>query len=223
MIVDNIEHHFEAEPMSLIDKMLQLARPTIGSKRGKTRYAVVPPAPATGESSQGHEFHRSNTQLNEVAEPFFGRSVGALRGEGAHMKFVDDALLRRRGWLVQKRVAGVDHLGGTMHTKRQESGKGIRSLYVIQDKHVERPGPHIRSFEHEGVFSGGRGGAQLSWLICSLEKQQFNSSRLGRKNAKSCARTRGPSPEPTGHPEFRVLHLGTSTRSKRANGRMAKS
>ncbi len=79
--------------MGRIHERLQVIRLPVGIVRSIVQYAVVAPAPHTGELRDGHDLDRSDSGLCQMRQPLDCSAEGALRREAADMQLRNDRLL----------------------------------------------------------------------------------------------------------------------------------
>ena len=114
--------------MASVDEPYERLRSAVRLVHGVLPDAVVSPAPAPREVSDGHHFHSVDAQLDEVVQLADGRVEGALVGERADVQLVQHAAAEIDAfplWAVDG--CGVDDAAGTMRTVRLGETARIRA------------------------------------------------------------------------------------------------
>src|SRR5258706_955172 len=112
MIVDHVENHREAAPVTGIDEPLHRLRSTVGVLHRERQHTVVAPIAAAGKLRYRHQLDRRDTQLKEIFEIGNQRIKGARRRESADVQLVNNIIFERYAspaFFIPAKIA-VDHL-----------------------------------------------------------------------------------------------------------------
>ena len=125
MIVDDVQHDHQPQPMGRVHQCLQLVRRAVCRVRRKRQHAVIAPVMRTWEISDRHQFDSRDAEL---LEPRQLRADAVKAAKCARVQFVDDRLMPRPAVPIRMLpliMRGIDDEAGVMHVARLRPGRGI--------------------------------------------------------------------------------------------------
>ena len=90
VVVDDVEAHPDAGAVGGVDEAGQGLGASVGLVDRPQSHSVIAPAGLAGKGCQRHELDDVDAQIGQVTQAGDGGVQGALWGEGAHVKLVDD-------------------------------------------------------------------------------------------------------------------------------------
>ena len=149
VVVDHIQDHGHALPVTRINQTPESVRPSIGVLYGVGIDPVVAPVPIARKLGHRHQLHGGDAQGLEVGQTRDDRIKGAGLGKGPHVELIDDQVAKGDTPPIiigpgETRVIH-DHTGPTHPTGLKE-GSGVRTFHgPIELIHVPGTRSHIRS------------------------------------------------------------------------------
>jgi hypothetical protein len=194
VVVHHVQHHHEPAPVGSGHQPLEVLGRSIGMLRRERQHTVVAPVAQAGELRHRHQLEDGGAQPGQVVQAPLHPGERALRGEGAHVQFVDHGLRPGPPAPVPVRPAEgqrVAHLAGAMDPLGVAPGSGIRHPDPPVDfKAVQAADPGFRAIQREpaaGHRQHGQGGRGL--------QDQRHRARAGRPK---------PEPGPAARQELRA-------------------
>ncbi len=187
VVVNHVQDGGQALFVAGVYQAFEAQGAAVALLHGKGVGAVVAPVAAAGELGHRHDLHRGDAQLLEFGQMGNNRVKGAVRGEGAHVEFIDDEILERQAEpaLIFPGEGGVHHPGGTVHILGLVPGSGIGTLQVCMEAvKVETGGRHA---VHHGLVVATSGRGQLNEPIVRTYQMHCNLIRKRGPHQKPAA------------------------------------
>src|SRR6185312_8399539 len=90
VVIDDIKNHTEPDLVRVIDESSQIVWRTIFVVRSEEVDSVVSPAKLAGEAGHRHHLDYSDAELLHMSQLLLGAAVGAFRGKGPDVEFVNN-------------------------------------------------------------------------------------------------------------------------------------